>query len=574
MVHTDRLLASPGRSSRLGLFVLCAALTLGSASQAFADDSSRRPTPRLAARVVHDDPRQLALDDLHKQLAAITSGSTLKRGTTAVYVVDANTGDELYEAHADTPLNPASNVKLVSTATVLSTLGPDWRYQTRILAAQPDSEGIVQGGIYLYGNSDPTLSPSALSELAAKLHAQGVSGIAGDIVLSDVPLRDTLGTSSFRISVVGAAPGKAPSVEVWPNSELVKLESVKVRSNKRGRSRVSLSTTREDLEGQPSVLKLQLRGTIRTGNKRVLYARLPDRALFTGAALKAALVEEGIAVTGSVHVQSFDEFNQEASRAGRLPFPLATHRSATIASIVARVNKRSLNSLSDRLVMTAAQSVYGGELSMDSAVTLMKQWLSSIGVDADSVVLDSGSGLSYRTKLTTRQIVKVLRAAGGYQAQALTPQALASFRDSLAIGGTDGTLRSRFRTQGHTLVGEVHGKTGTLTSVIALSGFLSSVDGRTLCFSIVTNGHRNRRKQNVRLSHEIVVAKLDHWLDSTRAVEPTQAVPAASDDHSDKAAVSQLPTGSWPIESRVLDPGGAPRRALFAPVHHFTPEWR
>jgi D-alanyl-D-alanine carboxypeptidase len=224
------------------------------------------------------------------------------------------------------------------------------------------------------------------------------------------------------------------------------------------------------------------------------------------------LQDAGIATDGGIRIASFPEFNEEEGRAGRIPFPLAAHESRDIASLVKRVNKRSLNTLSDRLVMSAARSVYGGPLEMSRAVDLMKGWLTSIGVDADSVVLDSGSGLSYQTQLSARQIVTVLRAAGGYSAASSDPVAVQSFRDSLALGGIDGTLRRRFRLPGAKIESQVMGKTGTLTRVIALSGFVTREDGRTLCFSIVTNGHKNYRKRTVRLEHEHMVAELDNYL--------------------------------------------------------------
>src|SRR4029078_5122211 len=68
---------------------------------------------------------------LRDSLDAIWTGRILRRGVTAVYVVDARTGEDIYAVHADDKINPASNVKLVSTATVLDMLGPSWRYSTR-----------------------------------------------------------------------------------------------------------------------------------------------------------------------------------------------------------------------------------------------------------------------------------------------------------------------------------------------------------------------------------------------------------------------------------------------------------
>jgi D-alanyl-D-alanine carboxypeptidase/D-alanyl-D-alanine-endopeptidase (penicillin-binding protein 4) len=484
-----------------------------------ADDTAVAPeaTARhLDASVeAADTGRDKALADLQSGLQSIWAGANLRLGTTAVYVVDAENGEPLYNVHDSDALNPASNVKLISTGTVLATLGPDWRFQTHVLGSAADASGVIHGGLYLHGNYDPTLGPVALEELATQLRAQGVTRVVGDIVLDDSLTRDTLALSKVRITVRGEAAGKPASVEVWPASNLVSVASNRVRSKNAGRSqvRVSSSLIEATLEGEQPRIDVSIRGTIRKGHTRVLHVPIRLRSTFTGSALQRALQDSGIIVDGAVRLASFSEFNQEEGRGGRIPFPLATHQSRDIASLVKRVNKRSLNHLSDRLVMSAARSVYGGPLEMLSAVALMKNWLTTIGIDAESVVLDSGSGLSYQTQLSAKQIVTVLRAAGGYAPGATpSPRAVQSFRESLALGGVDGTLRRRFRLPGAKVEGRVQGKTGTLTRVIALSGFITREDGRSLCFSIVTNGHRNHRKRTVRLEHEHMVAELDAFL--------------------------------------------------------------
>jgi hypothetical protein len=157
------------------------------------------------------------------------------------------------------------------------------------------------------------------------------------------------------------------------------------------------------------------------------------------------------------------------------------------------------------------------------------------------VVLDTGSGLSYRTRLTTRQIVRVLRHAGGYSEDNSDEPTTKTFRDSLAISGIDGTLRRRFRNKDVSLHRSMHGKTGTLTSVIALSGFLAREDGRTICFSIVTNGHNKHKKQTVRLEHEHLVAQIDTFLDQSEASEQQPMTVLASADVVDAVDAPALP---------------------------------
>ncbi len=510
-----------------------------SPAQALAEDSSLgQPSAKETQRIA--TPHRKAVGQLQRQVRTIWSGATLRLGTTSIYVVDADTGEELYNVHAGHRLNPASNTKLVSTATVLATLGPDWRFQTKAVGPAANKDGIVAGSIYLEGDYDPTLGPSALSELAKNLSQKGIKEIHGDIVLDNTGYRDTLAHSRIKVTVIGTAPGKRPLVELWPATSIAKVEAVSARSRRRGRSNVRVQSSLQSDENGTDSLSLSIRGSIRSGHKRVFYINVPNRSQFTASVFRQALKDVGIEVLGTIRYESSDAFLSQSEAKNITNTTLAIHQSAAMSALISRVNKRSLNYMADRLVMSAARSRHHGELSMESAVVLMKEWLTSIGIDADSVVIDTGSGLSYKTLITTKQIVTILRAAGEYGDSHYSASA-AAFRDSLSIGGVDGTLRSRFKQKGVSLNGRVRGKTGTLRSVIALSGFLTRNDGRTLCFSIVTNGHRNEQKRSVRLAHEHIVTKLDSFMGKPGApLSPQQQIHELLSDGKPATVASQL----------------------------------
>lgn len=536
---------------RIASSVAVLTVALLSSAPTRADDSSReaRSTIRPArvggakqlSRTGGEATLPSALEELREQIEEIWSGRVLHRGVTAVYVVDAETGRELFRVHEDEKVNPASNVKLISTATVLDTLGPDWRYRTRLFGAAPDESGTVAGGLYLRGMGDPTLGAGALEELAESLAAAGVRRIDGDVLLSDDEHRDTLATSTVKVTVRGRGSG-APDVSVTPMSDFVRVE-VKARIKRRGRTRLRVKTRIDESNPEAPRLVVEVDGRIRRGTTRSYRRGVHRRSTFTGHTLRRALRDAGIEVTGAVRLADLDAFVAEASRADVLPVVLAEHGSWPIEKLVSRVNKKSLNWLADRLVMTAGAHRYGGEPTMEKGVRAMEEWLAGIGIDPDDVVLDTGSGLSYETELTARQIVEVLRAAAGYTER--SESWAEAFRDSLAIGGVDGTLGYRFRNS--PVHGEVIAKTGTLTEVIALSGFVAAPSGRTLCFAIVSNGHRHRRRSQVRLEHEHMVEALYSFLQHapTRPTGvPADAEIAATDAAEDGAAkAAPVPTG-------------------------------
>src|SRR5690606_16472935 len=125
----------------------------------------------------------------------------LRYGTTGLYVVDAATGEELFAVHPDDPLNPASNVKLISTATALDLVGPDFRYTTRVLGATPGTDGVISGDVYLLGSYDPTLGIEDVRALGARLAASGVTRIDGDVLVGETSTRDGIFRSRVRVDV-------------------------------------------------------------------------------------------------------------------------------------------------------------------------------------------------------------------------------------------------------------------------------------------------------------------------------------------------------------------------------------
>lgn len=135
----------------------------------------------------------------------------LRAGTTAIYVADARTGEPVFAVRPDDALNPASNVKLLSTAAAIDLLGADFRYQTRVLGAVPH-RNVVRGDLYLLGSFDPTLGSGAMQELAAALAASGVMRIDGDLVVGPSPTRDAVYRALLPLEITAGADGEPPTV--------------------------------------------------------------------------------------------------------------------------------------------------------------------------------------------------------------------------------------------------------------------------------------------------------------------------------------------------------------------------
>jgi D-alanyl-D-alanine carboxypeptidase/D-alanyl-D-alanine-endopeptidase (penicillin-binding protein 4) len=463
----------------------------------------------------------------------------LRYSTTGLFVADARTGEALFAVNADDPLNPASNVKMISTAAALELLGADFKYPTRLLGATP-ADGVVHGDVYLLGSYDPTLILTDLDQLATAVAARGITRIDGGLVVGTDPTRDGLYRASVPIAVRAGAPG-APAIAAPPagmDLVTIKMEAKTARTAARPRLTYQVDTPRDP--GGPPRVVVTIGGTIGKGGATTYNLPLRDRTAMAAYALRAALRAHGVALAGDVRTAELDRYVTDATAAGNLPVELGRHESARLAEIVAHVNKWSINWLADGVIMTAAALARQQPPSMELALSAMYDWLGRHPrITKDDLVVDTGSGLSYHTRITTHELVSIVRSASGFAADANTDAALSrAWLDSLSIAGTDGTLSSRFRAGD--VRGRIHAKTGTLSTVIALSGVLDVDPDRPLAFSLVTNGDAPLSPRYIRRAHEQVVGLLVRYLRSTQKPGKLPATSTAP------AATSTAPTASSP----------------------------
>lgn len=456
-----------------------------------------------------------AEEDTARQIEKLLRGP-LRYGVTGLFVADARTGEALFAVNAEDPLNPASNVKMISTATALELLGPDFRYPTRLLGATP-SAGVVHGDVYLLGSHDPTLTVADLDDIAAGVAARGITQIDGAIAVGPDPTRDGVYRASLPITIRAGDPG-APAIATPPaGMDLIAIKMLATTAKTAGRPRLTFQVDDvHDGAGRPGVV-VTIGGTIGKGCATTVTLANRGRTVIAAYALRAALRAHGVAVTGELKTAELPVFVGDATAAGSLPIELGRHDSRRLAEIITRVNKLSINWLADRVIMTAAALVKHRPPSMELAIAAMYDWLvRHPRIARDDLVVDTGSGLSYHTRITTHELVSIVRSAAGFAPDG--DSALAHvWLDSLSIGGTDGTLSGRFRAGD--VRGRLHAKTGTLSTVIALSGVLDVDPARPLAFSLVTNGDTPLSARYIRRAHEQVIGLLCRYLKLTRKAD-------------------------------------------------------
>ncbi len=458
-----------------------------------------------------------------RQLQALLKTS-LKPGLTALLVVDATTGLPIFALRPDAAMNPASNVKMIATATALAVLGQHHRFTTQLLSpVERTAPHRITGDVYLLGSYDPTFDTQGLYALAANLQAQGITHIDGNIVFGQAD-RDGPYGGRLPVEVVATTRGKAPEVNVWPGDQQTQVIN-RAKTVRKGITRIAI--VQRQLPSQQ--YQLTITGTIAVGNRISKSVAVQNRPRFAGQWLRWELNKVGITVAGDIKIEPLHDYLQRLASQGQFALPLATRTSVTVGELVTKINKRSINWLADRLVAVAAGFEHNVTPTLARGVAQMRDWLQThAAIDPTTLTIDTGSGLSYRTKISPQQLVAVIRDAAGFTFDA--PAYAATWTQSLSIGGKDGTLAHRFLAPQFS--GRIYAKTGTLSNVIALSGLLLTNPARPLAFALVTNKHARSDKTRIRRAHEQVIAALTTYVAKRDgiALVPSTAPPPANTD--------------------------------------------
>ena len=478
-----------------------------------ARDPSLDTEPRVAKNPA--DPREVRIAEMRGHLDDVLRAHPLSRTRIGVAVMDVRDGDVLYAHNADKLFNPASNTKIVSTAAALSALGSDYRYRTRLLGPAPDGDGVVRGDIELRGSGDPSLSTQGVGELAQALAARGVVRIEGDLI-ADGKLRDdanpgeSLGGGAiimnrnvYTVRVSPGESGKNAYVTVEPRGDgfLGAVSKVTTTSKKKRKTRITLSAFRD---GGRFIVVAKGRINIRDEYRK--KARLGDGTTWALVVLQRALGDFGIELTGKTRTGSLAT---QSRPDGAPPVILVTHVSAPLGEICRVSNKDSNNFVADSIFRTLGRERFGGAVTMEKGQRAVKEILTALGFEPSSYRIINGSGLTHENRIQPSTLARLLRHL--YFDLAVAPE----FVTSLAIGGIDGTIKGRFR--GGDFLGRVRAKTGTLSNVSALSGYVGD-HGDVLIFAILVDDFHHRKLEDIRDAQVRLVKQMMAYLRAGRPV--------------------------------------------------------
>jgi D-alanyl-D-alanine carboxypeptidase/D-alanyl-D-alanine-endopeptidase (penicillin-binding protein 4) len=429
--------------------------------------------------------------DLPSTLRPLIDGSPLAAARTGIVVAAVDTGEVVYARDPDVLLNPASNVKLVTSAAALARLGPEYRFSTEFLVEKAPVRGELKA-LYVRGRGDPSIVTERLWAMAGDLAHLGLRRV-GELVLdesyfdgehfgpgfdqesSDRAYLAPAGALSLNFNAVevlvtpGDRTGQKARVELEPQSPFFQVENRTITVGARGHARVTVST---ELRGGKELVVVE--GRVPAGAKpHVLWRRIDDPALYLGHTLKSLLEARGVTV-GRVRVA-------HAPEGVRL---LYVAQSDPLAEIVRRLNKTSNNFTAEQLLKVLGAELEGTPGTWAKGVDVAEGFLEELGLPRGSYVMRNGSGLNDANRFSARQLVTLLRAMWGRST--LQPEYVVS----LPVAARDGTIR--WRMDGTAAAGRLRAKTGTLDGVVSLSGYVQDGRGRTFAFSILVNDSPGR----------------------------------------------------------------------------------
>src|SRR5258708_654578 len=461
-------------------------------------------------------PRTLA--ELRSRIEQIAHQPALEPGFFAVKIVSLDTGSVIYEQDAHKFVRPASNMKLYTVATAFDRLTPDYHFITSAYVKEKPEDGKVKGDLVIYGRGDPSIAArfnngdyfKGINDLADRIVAAGVKRLKGDLVgdesyFNGAPLGSgwewddltwsygaqvsalNINDNAIDLTVKPGARVGAPVVVTTgpPAAGFMTIANRAITSARGSKNELQLYRGVGDNT-------LEVTGSIPLGDAGFIGGvAIPDPALTFVSMLRDALVKRGVKIDGRVrtlNARSGGSIVPNTSIASppstivSSPVEIASLQSPSFSLIAVHTLKPSQTQYTEIILRTLGKlsGADGKKSNEDAGLEAVRKFLHEAGVGDSDLVLSDGSGLSRNDMINANATVQLLTFMSKHRY-------FAQFRDALPIAGVDGTLRTRMK--GTPAEGNVRAKTGSLSSVASLSGYVTTAAGEHLVFSMMLNNY-------------------------------------------------------------------------------------
>jgi serine-type D-Ala-D-Ala carboxypeptidase/endopeptidase (penicillin-binding protein 4) len=441
----------------------------------------------------------VALGNLSRDIRAILQDENLKNIDVGVAVVKLGESPRqtqvLFQHNSDRPFIPASNMKLITSAAAIDVLGADFSFRTSLLKRGED--------LVVWADGDPTLGDTILlrpigwdvdtlfRNWAGELKQRGITSVR-NVVIDDSVFDEefyhpgwasnyahqryaaqvgglNLAVNTITFAIHARNQGEVVTYKLSPDTKYITVRNTCVMGEN---DAIWFSR-------QPQTNEIILRGE--TPNRTsTVQVTIHDPSMYAGTVLAETLQRQGVTVNGrAVRDRTTRSQYESLSPAQREEWKIVARHETPLAAVLPRFNKDSLNLYGEALNKRMGHAATGQSGSWENGSRAVSAFLKRIGAREEQFDIADGSGLARANTVSPQTLVQVLVHSYHQSSREM-------YVNSLAVGGGDGTLRNRF--QNMEASGRVYAKSGFISGVTALSGYLEGKDGQWYAFSIMMNG--------------------------------------------------------------------------------------
>lgn len=426
----------------------------------------------------------------------------------------STTNTSLFSWRAQSPMNPASTIKLLTTISAIDLLGPQYRWKTNVYATSPIEQGVLNGNLVWQGQGDPKFVPEELSQIMNDLHQLGIHEINGNLVFD---------RSAYSPSVKQTAPEDGESSRTYnvpPDALLYSFKTLSFKiSNVDGEPQITytprllglhvknqLKSSKDSCGDWTKNIKAEVRQVNADEWNASFLGKFsihcPDTSWNIVALSSNDFLKQGIMAAWEDAGGTWKK-NPEVID-GQIAInlkPLISHLGISLADAIKDTNKYSNNVMARQIFLTIGLEKGSKPVTTDESSQIIKDWLKKLNLQFSELVLENGSGLSNIERISPQSMTKLLNFAARSKNSDIIV-------NSLPIAGVDGTMKHRLISRLKKLwdgnsseltfnpdtslpstlqKSGAYMKTGTLQTVRAVAGYVVSKSGKVYAVSSMIN---------------------------------------------------------------------------------------
>lgn len=482
----------------------------------FGADAASKSKKRKSSKAKRPAPPVAKGVTLEERVGSLANHALAVNATTSVEVREVQTGALVAARGAEAPIAPASNMKLFTTVAALDLLGPDFEYRTTLAyRGRIDAGGTLRGDLKVTGRGDPTIggrfhdgnSVAVFQQWADELKKLGIRAVDGSVVFEygyfdtefvhptwppnqlmhwyEAPVGAlTLQEGCVAVRVRPGKPGGRPIVSLEPPSAYFRVENTAVTRSRHG----LLVTRRRDSN------TIVVDGNVgRNSGQTEVFVTVVDPVRYFATVMLETFGKRGVTVSGAPLFALED---------GRSDWTTVAEYRTPLAVVMFVVNKRSQNHYAEQLLKTIGAEVKGSG-TWEAGARAVDEWLQSkVGSKPGQFTMIDGSGMSRYNRASAASFVALLRYAW-------SKPYLRDFLSSMPYSGEDDS-RLRNRLDKAPYARQVYAKTGYISGVVGLSGYVRGKSGKIYAFSFLFNDYRAGVWEMYRLQDEMLKELVDN----------------------------------------------------------------